>query len=106
MHWLFLVLAIVGEVAGTTCMKLSDGFTKVLPSIGLVVCYALCFGFLTLALKKMDMSLAYAIWAGLGTALITGVGVVLFHEPISSMKIGGVVLIIAGVAALNLSGGH
>jgi small multidrug resistance pump len=106
MHWLFLIIAIVGEVAGTTCMKLSQGFSKPLPSIGVVVCYIICFAFLTLALKKMDMSLAYALWAGLGTALITGIGVVVFHEPISALKIGGVVLIIAGVAALNLSGGH
>jgi small multidrug resistance pump len=84
----FLILAISAEVAGTTCMKLSEGFTKVWASVGIVVFYAICFTFLTLALKKMDMSLAYAIWAGLGTALITGLGVVVFHEPISVLKMG------------------
>jgi small multidrug resistance pump len=106
MHWIFLVIAIVSEVAGTTCMKLSQGFTKPLPSIGLFVFYVICFTFLTLALKKMDMSMAYAIWAGLGTALVAAVGVAVFHEPISAMKIGAIGLIIAGVVALNFSGGH
>ncbi|RYG71638.1 multidrug efflux SMR transporter [bacterium] len=106
MHWIFLALAICFEVAGTTCMKFSDGFTKLWPSIGLVVGYLICFTFLTLALKKLDLSLAYAIWAGLGTALITTVGVTIFHEPVSALKVGGVLLIIAGVTALNLSGGH
>jgi small multidrug resistance pump len=104
MHWIFLILAIVGEVAGTTCMKLSAGFTKPVASVGIFVFYGICFTFLTLALKKMDMSLAYAVWAGLGTALITGLGVMVFHEPISAIKIGGVVLIIGGVVLLNLSG--
>ncbi|RYX82410.1 multidrug efflux SMR transporter [bacterium] len=106
MHYLFLALAICFEVAGTTCMKLSQGFTKPLPSVMLVLCYLTCFAFLTLALKKMDMSTTYAIWAGLGTALIAGVGVVVFHEPISTLKIGAVTLIIGGVAMLQLSGGH
>ena len=74
MHWLHLMLAIVFEISGTTCMKLSQGFTKPLPAALMVVFYCISFTFLTLALKTMDLSIAYAIWAGLGTALLARVG--------------------------------
>ena len=104
MHWLYLILAIVFEVAGTTCMKLSAGFTKWVPSVLMWVFYGICFGFLTLALKKVDVSLAYAIWSGVGTALIASVGILCFREPVSILKFVGIVAIIAGVIALNLSG--
>jgi small multidrug resistance pump len=105
MHWLHLTLAILSEVAGTTCMKLSEGFTKSVPSILMWLFYGICFYFLTLSLKKVDVSVAYAIWSGLGTALIAAVGVLYFREPISILKIAGIVAIIGGVAALNLAGG-
>ena len=105
MHWVYLTLAIAFEVAGTTCMKLSAGFTKWVPSVLMWVFYGICFGFLTLALKKVDVSLAYAIWSGLGTALIATVGVLYFREPVSILKVVGIVAIIGGVVALNMSGG-
>ena len=105
MHWLFLGLAIVLEVAGTISMKLSQGFTKPLPSIGVAVFYIACFSFLTLALKKIEMSLAYATWAGVGTALIAVAGIVIFHEGVNALKIVSLVLIVLGVIGLNLSGG-
>ena len=66
MHWLYLSLAILSEVAGT-CMKLSAGFTRFTPSVLMWLFYAVCFCFLTLALKKVDLSVAYAIWSGVGT---------------------------------------
>lgn len=106
MHWIYLILSIGFEVAGTTCMKLSEGFSKTLPSVLVAVFYIACFTLLTLALKKMELSMAYAIWAGLGTALITGVGIVFFHEPVSVLKMGSVGLIILGVIGLRLGGGH
>jgi small multidrug resistance pump len=105
MHWIYLTLAIVFEVAGTTCMKLSAGFTKSVPSVLMWLCYGICFGFLTLALKKVDLSMAYAIWSGVGTALIATVGVLYFREPVSVLKVVGLVAIIGGVIALNMSGG-
>lgn len=105
MHWLYLALAIVSEVAGTTCMKLSAGFTKGWPSAIMWIFYGVCFYFLTLALKKVDVSVAYAIWSGLGTALIATIGIIHFREPISLIKVVGLVAIIGGVIALNLSGG-
>ena len=105
MHWLYLTLAILSEVAGTTCMKLSAGFTKSIPSTLMWLFYGVCFYFLTLSLKKVDVSVAYAIWSGIGTALIATVGVLYFREPMSSLKIIGIVAIIGGVIVLNLSGG-
>ncbi len=105
MTWLYLVLAILLEVSGTTCMKLSEGFTRMVPSILLVVFYTLSFGMLTLALKKIDVSVAYAIWSGVGTALIASIGVLWFKEPATAMKLISLGLIIMGVAGLNLSGG-
>lgn len=104
MHWIYLALAIVFEVAGTTCMKLSDGFTKTLPSVLMWVFYGLCFFLMTLAVKKFDISVVYAIWSGLGTALIAAVGIVYFREPLSVLKIGGIMAIIGGIVALQMSG--
>ena len=105
MHWLYLTLAILSEVAGTTCMKLSAGFTKSTPSLLMWLLYGVCFYFLTLTLKKVDVSVAYAIWSGVGTALIATVGVLYFREPVSVLKLVGIVAIIGGVIALNMAGG-
>ena len=105
MNWLYLILAILLEVSGTTCMKLSEGFTKLVPSILLFVFYTLSLGMLTLALKRIDVSVAYAVWSGVGTALIATIGVLWFREPATALKLVSLVLIIAGVVGLNLSGG-
>ena len=104
MTWVYLFLAIVLEVAGTTNMKLSQGFTKLGPSVAMAVFYALSFGGLTLALKGIDVSVAYAIWSGLGTALIAAIGILWFREPATAMKMLSLGLIVAGVVGLNLSG--
>jgi small multidrug resistance pump len=105
MSWLYLVLAIVLEVSGTTSMKLSQGFTKILPSVLMFVFYGLSLCALTLALKKIDVSLAYAVWSGLGTALIASIGVLWLKEPLNTLKVVSLMLIIIGVIGLNLSGG-
>jgi small multidrug resistance pump len=105
MHWIYLTGAIILEVSGTTCMKLSESFTRLVPSILIVVFYGLSLGALTLALKKIDVSVAYAIWSGVGTALIATIGVLWFKEPLTAFKLISLVLIIAGVVGLNLSGG-
>jgi len=103
-HWLALAGAIVLEVSGTVSMKLSEGFTKLIPSILIFVFYAASFAVLTLALKKIDVGVAYAVWAGVGTALIAVIGVLYFKEPFSTLKAFSIVLIIAGVIGINLSG--
>ena len=103
-YWLYLATAIVLEVIGTTSMKLSEGFTKTIPSILMFVFYLASLAVLTLALKKIDVSVAYAVWAGLGTALIATIGIVYFHESATLLKIISILLIIAGVVGLHLSG--
>ncbi len=107
MHWLLLIGAIVFEVIGTTGMKMSDGFKKWGPSLVMIVCYPICFALLAFALKKIDVSIAYAIWSGVGTSLIAAIGIIYFREPVTMLKIGSLALIIIGVVGLNLSGsGH
>jgi len=102
-YYYLLLLAIAFEVGGTTCMKLSQGFSKLLPSILIFVFYAISFFFFTLALKGIDVSIAYAIWAGLGTALITVIGIFLFKEPVNALKMASLFLVVAGVVGLHIS---
>jgi small multidrug resistance pump len=103
-HWFFLVGAIVLEVAGTTSMKLSEGFTRLVPSVLLFVFYSASFAALTFALKKIDVSVAYAIWSGVGTALIAAIGILYFREAATALKFISLLFIIAGVIGLNLGG--
>ena len=104
--WIYLISAIVFEVLGTTAMKLSEGFTKTMPSVAMGVFYLLSLTMLTLALKKFDVSVAYAIWSGLGTALITLIGIWYFKEPVTLIKLGSITLIIIGVVGLQLQQSH
>ncbi len=102
--WGLLIVAIILEVAGTISMKLSEGFTKIVPSILLVVFYGLSFAALAFTLKKIEVGVAYAVWSGLGTALIATVGILWFKEPLTAIKIISIGLIVIGVVGLNLSG--
>jgi len=105
MQWLFLILAIVFEVGGTTSMKLSQGFTRLAPSIALFVFYIISFMFLTLALRQIEITVTYAIWSGVGTALIAVIGFAVFNESLTPLKLGSMALIVIGVVGLNLGGG-
>ncbi len=105
MNWLLLLAAIALEVAGTTSMKVSQGFTRLGPSVAMFIFYLSSLALLNLALRTIDVSVAYAIWAGLGTALIALVGVAWFNEPGGWLKFVCIGVIIAGVVGLNLSGG-
>ncbi len=105
-HWVYLAIAIAFEVAGTTAMKMSEGFTRLVPSVLLFVLYGLSFAVFTLALKKIDVGVAYAVWAGVGTAMVALIGVLAFREPVSAVKVTSLLLIIAGVVGLNMSGAH
>ena len=104
MKWILLVIAIVMEVTGTTCMKLSQGFTKLIPSTLMFIFYSLSFISLTFVLKKIDVSIAYAIWSGLGTSLIAIIGILWFREPATAIKIVSIGLIVIGIVGLNHSG--
>ena len=101
LYWLCLAGAIVLEIAGTTSMKLSQGFTRTLPSILLFVFYALSFALMTIAVKRIDMSVSYAIWSGVGTAVIALIGVFAFRESLTTVQVVSIVLIIVGVVGLR-----
>src|SRR5512137_2080414 len=104
LFWIYLLIAILTEVVGTTLMKVSQGLTKLIPSLSMFVLYGISFVFMALALKKIEVSTAYAIWSGLGTALIAAIGIVAFRESFTFPKMVGIVLIIGGVLLLNLKG--
>lgn len=103
MSWVYLFVAIISEVTGTTSVKLSHGFTRFAPSVMIFVFYGISLAASSVALKKIDISVAYAAWSGLGTILVVFIGAIAFKEPISAMKIFYIALIIAGVVGLNIS---
>ena len=99
--WIFLTFAILFEVAGTTCMKLSKGFTVMTPSILIFVFYGCAFWLNTNAVKVIELSVAYAIWSGVGTALTAAIGILYFKEPATAVKLVSVSLIVIGVLGLH-----
>lgn len=101
--WILLLLAIVSEVIGSTGLKASQGFSKLLPSLLVVVGYASAFYFLSLSLKTIPLNTAYAVWSGLGTALIALLGWWVLKEPMNGAIALGIALIIVGVVVLNLA---
>ena len=107
MTYLYLALAVVFEVGWAVGLKASQGFSRPLVAAGTLVMYALSLVFLMLAVRRLEIGAAYAIWAGLGAAIIAAIGVVYFREPLTTLKAASLVLVIAGVVGLNLSGaGH
>lgn len=102
-HWFILTIAIVLEVAGTTSLKLSDGLSRLIPTLCMALFYIASVGALALAVKKIEVSIAYAVWAGTGTALIALIGILYFNESANLVKVVSILLIITGVAGLNLS---
>lgn len=103
MYWVWLIIAIVTEVAGTSSMKLSEGWTKLLPSIAVVVFFSISLFSITLALKGIPISTAYAIWAGLGIVLTSVIGFTIFGENITPLKLAGLAITVAGVVLLRLA---
>lgn len=102
MKWLFLLLAILGEIIGTSALKSSEGFTRLIPSFITVAGYALAFFFLSLTLKQMPVGIAYAIWSGVGIVLISIVGLYLFKQTLDIPAILGISFIIVGVLIINI----
>lgn len=102
MPWIYLAIAIAAETVGTTSMKLSEGFTRIGPSIACALAYALSFYMLAQVLKSIPVGVAYAIWSGLGVVLITGIGWVLFGQKLDLAAIIGIGLIIAGVVVMQV----
>ena len=101
MSYLYLAIAIVCEVIGTSALKATEGFTRVGPSIVVVVGYGLAFYFLSLTLKTVPVGVAYAIWSGAGVALITLIGWLVFKQRLDLPAILGILLIVAGVVVIQ-----
>jgi len=102
MGWIYLTFAILCETIGTTTLKLSNGFTVLLPSIVTVITYGLSFFLLSKSLRTIEVGVMYAIWSAVGTALITLIGIFYFHESVSFVKIFFICLIIAGTIGLKI----
>ena len=103
--FLLLSLAILSEVGATLALRVSDGFSRPIPSLLVVAGYGVSFWLLALALKEIPVSLTYAIWSGVGTALIAVAGVVAFGETMNAMKLASLMVIVLGVAGLSAAGG-
>jgi small multidrug resistance pump len=101
-HWLYLSIAIVSEVIATSALKAAEGFTRWLPSVLVVAGYASAFYFMSLTLKVIPLGITYAIWSGVGLALISLAGWILYGQSLDIPAIIGISLIVAGVLVLNL----
>lgn len=101
-HWLYLAIAIVSEVIATSALKAAEGFTRLLPSVLVVAGYASAFFFLSLTLKAIPLGITYAIWSGVGLALIALAGWIFYGQSLDIPAIIGISLIVAGVFVLNL----
>ena len=102
MHYLYLGLAIFFEIIGSSFIKVSDGFSKLWPTLVVAVAYMICFYFIALALKTIPLGIAYAIWGGIGIVLTALISVFIFKQPIDFPAIAGISLIVAGVFVINL----
>jgi small multidrug resistance pump len=102
MAYLYLAIAIVAEVIGTSALKAAEGFTRPLPTLVVAVGYGTAFYFLSLALKAIPVGVAYAIWSGVGVALITLIGWLVFKQRLDAPALAGVAMIVAGVVVIHL----
>ena len=104
MAWIFLSIAIAAEILGTLSLKASDGLSKLWPSLGVLIGYALAFTLMAISLKKLDVGITYAIWSGVGIIGAAIGGVIFFDQHLSRMTIIGMAIIIVGVVVMNLGG--
>ena len=103
MAWAYLTLAILFEIAGTTALKMSAGFARLIPSLLILPAYAVSFAFLAVAVRDIPIGVAYAIWSAVGTAAIATIGIALFREPVTLAKMAFIGVIIIGVVGLQLT---
>jgi small multidrug resistance pump len=101
-QWIYLAIAIAAEVVGTSFLRASEGFTKLVPSLVVVAGYGLAFFFLSLTLEKIPVGIAYAVWSGAGVTLIAAIGWLFLGQKLDAAAIVGMGLIVAGVVVLNL----
>jgi multidrug transporter EmrE-like cation transporter len=101
--WLFLAAAIICDVAATVMLRQADGFRAWIPSSLAVAGYVASLPLLSLALRSIPIGTTYAVWSGLGTAAVATIGIVVFRERVTPLKLAAIALIIAGVAALRIA---
>jgi small multidrug resistance pump len=104
--WIYLSAAIATEVVGTVFLRFTDGFTRPTPSAVVIVTYVASLWLTALALKGLEISLVYAVWAGVGTAAIAIIGMAAMGEAVNGLKLASIALVIGGVVGLNLSGAN
>ena len=102
MGYLYLAIAIIAEVIATSALKASEGFSKLIPSVIVIVGYAVAFYCLSLVLKTIPVGVAYAVWSGLGIVLISLIGLVSFGQKLDLAAIIGLLLIVSGVVVINV----
>jgi len=100
--WLLLAASVVAEVIGTIALRYADGFTRLVPSLVVGTCYAAAIWLMSIAVRQLEVGLAYAVWAGSGTALTAALGMLWFGESATLLRIGGMTAIVVGVVMLNL----
>ena len=101
--WWVLSLAIAFEVGGTTCMRLSEGLTRLTPSVLIFVFYATSFALNVLVIRVLGLSVVYAMWSGVGTVATSAIGYLYFKEPATAMKMASAGLIVMGVVGMHAS---
>lgn len=106
MPYVLLALAIASEVCATSCLKLTDGYTRLWPTVAVAAGYVLSFVLLGRALDRIPVSVAYAVWSGVGTAAVAAIGAVAFGESLGRPQWVGIALVIVGVVVLNIHCGH
>jgi small multidrug resistance pump len=104
--WIYLSAAIATEVLGTVFLRETEGFTRPAPSIFVILTYVVSLWLTALALKSLEISLAYAVWAGVGTAAVAVIGMAMLGESVNTLKLASIALVIGGVVGLNLSGAN
>ena len=99
-NWLILLVAILSETIATTALKASEGFTVLIPSVVVVVGYCLSFYFLSLTLRSIPVGIAYAVWSGVGVALVTLFGFLVYNQKLDLPALLGILLIMSGVVVM------
>ena len=104
--WIYLAAAIATEIVGTVFLRFTDGFTRTAPSTLVIATYAASLWLTALALRELEISLVYAVWAGVGTAAVAVIGMAVLGESVNALKVASIALVIGGVVGLNLSGAN
>ena len=102
-NWCLLYAAIALEIGGTYAIKLSDGFTRPLPSLCVIGLYCASFSAMSVAVRKIDLGVAYAVWSGVGIVATSIIGALAFHEILTARKAVSIIIILLGVVSLNLA---